>query len=50
MSGLRQNLMQALHIRERNLIVLQHLDYNIYSRSPEHAEAVRALRSGELLS
>lgn len=46
----RLNLMQSLQIRERNLTVLRHLDYNRYSRSAEHAEAVRALRSGELLS
>lgn len=48
--NLRQNLMQSNALRERNLVVLQHLDYNQYSRSPEHREAVRALRNGELLS
>lgn len=48
--NLEQNLMQSLHMRERNLTVLQHLDFNRYSRSPEHAEAVRALRNGELKS
>ena len=47
---LRRNLMQSLQVRERNLVVLRHLDYNLYSRSPEHREAVRALRNGELLS
>jgi len=46
----RQNLMQSLHLRERNLTILRHLDYNQYSRSPEHREAVRALRGGELVS
>lgn len=48
--NLRQNLMQSNQLRERNLLVLKHLDYNQYSRSPEHKEAVRALRNGELLS
>jgi hypothetical protein len=48
--NLRTNMMQSLHLRERNLLVLQHLDYNQYSRSPQHKEAVRALRNGELLS
>lgn len=47
---LQQNLMQSNRNRERNLKVLQHLDYNRYSRSPEHREAVRALRNGDLLS
>lgn len=46
----RRNLMQSIQIRERNLNVLKHLDYNRFSRSPEHLEAVRALRNGELLS
>lgn len=46
----RQNLMQSNSLRERNLMILQHLDYNRYSRSPEHQETVRALRNSELLS
>lgn len=48
--NLRQNLIQSQRLRERNLLVLQHLDYNRFSRSPEHKEAVRALRNDELLS
>ena len=48
--NLEQNLMQSLHLRERNLTVLRYLDFNRYSRSPAHAEAVRALRNGELKS
>lgn len=48
--NLRQNLMQSNSLRERNLLVLQYLDYNQYSRSAAHKEAVRALRNGELLS
>lgn len=48
--NLRQNLMQSNTLRERNLLILKHLDYNQYSRSPEHREAVRALRNGELQS
>ena len=46
----RQNLIQSQSLRERNLTVLRHLDYNQYSRSPGHREAVRALRNSELLS
>lgn len=46
----RQNLRQSNALRERNLMILQHLDYNRYSRSPEHKETVRALRNSELLS
>ena len=46
----RENLIPSNHLRERNLLVLQHLDYNRFSVSPAHREAVRALRSGELLS
>jgi len=48
--NLRVNLMQSLHLRERNLLVLERLDYNRFSRSEAHREAVRALRNGELLS
>lgn len=48
--NLRLNLMQSLHLRERNLLVLQHLDYNRFSRSEAHREAVRALRNDELPS
>lgn len=46
----RLNLIQSQRLRERNLTVLRHLDYNRFSRSADHAEAVRALRSDELLS
>lgn len=48
--NLRENMMQSLRLRERNLKILQHLDYNRFARSPGHREAVRALRSGELMS
>ena len=48
--NLRENMMLSRKARERNLVVLQHLDYNQYSRSDEHREAVRALRNGELRS
>ena len=44
------NLIQSQRLRERNLTVLQHLDYNRFSRSPAHREKVRALRNKELLS
>ena len=49
-ANLRANLMQSLQARERNLFVLERLDYNRFSRSPAHREAVRALRNGELTS
>lgn len=48
--NLQENLMRSRKQRERSLRVLEHLDYNRFSRSPEHRELVRALRSGELLS
>ena len=44
------NLIQSQSLRERNLLVLKHLDYNRFARSPEHREKVRALRNKELLS
>ena len=44
------NLIQSQRLRERNLSVLKHLDYNRFSRSPAHREKVRALRNKELLS
>ena len=44
------NLIQSQRLRERNLLVLQHLDYNRFSRSPEHREKVWALRNKKLLS
>ncbi len=48
--NLRDNLMMSLRARERNMLLLQYLDYNRFSRSAEHRETVRALRNGELLS
>ena len=48
--NLTQNMMQSLSLRERNLRILQHMDYNRFVRSPGHREAVRALRNGELMS
>ena len=44
------NLILSRAGREKNLIALQYLDYNMYSRSGAHREAVRTLRSGELRS
>ena len=46
----RENLMRSNTQREKNLVILRHLDFNQYSVSPAHREAVRALRSHELLS
>ena len=48
--NLKENLMLSCKARERNLLLLQYLDYNRFSKSAEHREAVRALRNGELLS
>ena len=46
----RANLILSGSKREGNLIVLKHLDFNYYSRSDAHKEAVRALRNGDLRS
>ena len=46
----KANLILSREGREKNLVALQYLDYNMYSRSDAHREAVRALRSGELRS
>lgn len=47
---LRANLILSRSKREESITVLQFLDYNMYSGSVEHKEAVRALRAGELRS
>ena len=49
-ADLRGNLILSNSKRERNLTVLRHLDYNIYSRSAAHKAAVSALRSDTLRS
>lgn len=49
-ADLENNLMYSSKRREKNLVLLQYLDFNTYSRSAEHAEVVRALRNGELTS
>ena len=46
----KANLILSREGREKNLVSLQYLDYNMYSRSDVHREAVRALRNGELRS
>ncbi len=46
----RANLILSRKKGERNLIVLKFLDYNEYSRSAPHREAVADLRSGKLRS
>ena len=46
----KANLILSRAGREKNLISLKYLDYNLYSRSAAHREAVRALRNGELRS
>lgn len=46
----RGNLILSRKNRERNLLILQHLDYNIYSRSIPHKKAVADLRDGKLQS
>ena len=42
----KANLILSRGKREKSLTVLQYLDYNMYSRSEAHKEAVRALRNG----
>ena len=46
----KANLILSRGKREECITILQFLDYNMYSRSAEHKEAVRALRNGELRS
>lgn len=46
----RANLILSGKKRERTLLMLKYLDYNAYSRKPEYAEAVAALRGGKLRS
>ena len=46
----KANLILSRGKREKCITVLQFLDYNMYSRSAVHLEAVRALRNGELRS
>lgn len=46
----KENIMRSNKVREQALLIFQYLDYNRYSRSPEHREAVRALRNDELSS
>ncbi|MBQ7183922.1 MAG: hypothetical protein IJR97_08040 [Clostridia bacterium] len=48
--NLKDNLMMSDSARERNLLFLQYLDYNRFSRSAKHREIVRALRNGEVKS
>ena len=44
------NLILSNARRERNLLVLRHLDYSVYSRSAAHKKAVGDLRRGQLHS
>ena len=46
----RANLILSDSKRERNLKILRHLDYNLYSRSLPHKKAVADLRDGKLVS
>lgn len=46
----KANLILSGKKAKRSLLVLQYLDYNQYSRSPEHKAAVASLRNGELRS
>lgn len=49
-SDFRGNLILSNTRRERNLLVLRHLDYSAYSRSAAHKKAVGDLRRGQLHS
>ena len=46
----RENLIISGKKRERTLLMLKFLDYNMYSQKPEFKEAVAALRAGRLRS
>lgn len=46
----KANLILSHKKAKRSLLVLQYLDYNQYSRSPEHKAAVASLRNGDLRS
>ena len=46
----KANLILSGKKAKRSLLVLQYLDYNQYSRSPEHKAAVASLRNGDLRS
>ena len=46
----RENLIISGKKRERTLLMLKYLDYNMYSQKPEFKEAVAALRAGRLRS
>lgn len=48
--NLRENLILSNTKRERNLVILKHLDFNIYARSAAHKKAVADLRRGNLHS
>ncbi len=47
---LEANLILSGKKADRHKVVLQFIDYNEYSRSPQHKEAVRKLRNDELKS
>ncbi|MBQ8922065.1 MAG: hypothetical protein IJ060_07895 [Oscillospiraceae bacterium] len=46
----RENLVISGKKRERTILMLQYLDFNMYSRKPEYAAAVAELRAGRLRS
>ena len=49
-ANLRENLILSDSKRERNLVILRHLDFNRYARSAAHKKAVADLRSKKLRS
>lgn len=49
-SDFRTNLILSAKGREESIVLLDHLDYSVYSRSPEHMDAVNELKDGELRS
>ena len=46
----RSNLILSARGRERSIVLLDHLDYSVYSRSGEHMAAVNDLKDGGLRS
>lgn len=49
-ADLRANLVLSGRNARRNIVLLNYIDYSVYSRSEAHMEAVNALRDGKLRS
>lgn len=49
-SDFRRNLVHSESNKKRNLAIIQHLDYNKYSRNPVHKDVVNDLRNNRIKS